>query len=137
MRGTPVLATRQGDITALWLEHLRPLWASSRAPVAGLTLPGTLFCLEQLAWQHRMRVTFHAEHVVLPDAGFEHTVHRDAQSRRLTAGALVRAGERWPQYLAESLLNHRPGGARNGPSIASLQPALPDGALLLTSWIIA
>jgi hypothetical protein len=137
-RGTTVLTTQQGDVTALWLEHLRPLWTSNPTPVAGLTLPGTLFCLEQLAWQHRMRVVFHAEHLLLPDRRIEHTVHRDEPSRRLTTGVLIRAGEHWPQRLVDALVRHRPPrGTRSGPSLAALEPALPAGATLFTSWIIA
>jgi hypothetical protein len=138
MRGTPVLATHQGDVTTLWLKHLRPLWTSSQDPVAGLTLPGTLFCLEQLAWQHAMRVIFHAEHLLLPERGLEHTVHRDQRSHRLTAAALERAGGRWPQHLADTLVANRlVRAARPGPSLAALAPPLPAGATLLTSWIIA
>jgi hypothetical protein len=138
LHGIPVFSIPEGDITALWLEHLRPLWASGPVPVAGLTTPATLFCLEQLAWQHRLRVTFHAEHVMQSGAGIEHTVQRDSHSRRLTAAALRRAGGRWPQRLADALATQRVQNTpRPGPSLAALQPTLPAGAKLLTSWIIA
>jgi hypothetical protein len=47
-----------GDITGVWLERLYPLWRSAfPAVVAGLTTRPVLFCLEQLAWDHWLRVT--------------------------------------------------------------------------------
>jgi hypothetical protein len=53
--------------------------------------------------------------------------------------ALTRAGARWPQRLADALGAHRMlrAAARPGPSLAALQPPLPEGATLLSSWIIA
>lgn len=137
-RGVPVIPVRDGDITAPWLGSIRPEWARRRATIAGLTTPATLFCLEQLAWQHGLRVVFHAEHIMLPDGSFEHHVQRDALMARLTVSTLQRAGSRWPARVAEAVAARSSvPGRRPGPSLAALQPALPEGAQLLTSWIIA
>ena len=137
-QGSPVLSIHEGDVTASWLGHIRPMWSQRRASVAGLTTPAALFCLEQLAWQHGLRVVFHAEHILLPDGRLDHQVQRDPQMTRLTASNLLRAGTRWPVRLAEAMATRSATSARRpGPSIAALQPQLPEGATLLTSWIIA
>lgn len=137
-QGSKVLSVREGDVTAPWLNAIRPLWSSQRAAVAGLTTPAALFCLEQLAWQHGLRVVFHAEHILRPDGRLDHQVQRDPQMARLTASNLQRAGARWPLRLAEAMAARgASSGRRPGPSLAALQPALPEGATLLTSWIIA
>src|SRR5512139_1523801 len=134
--GIAARAIHQGDVTDAWLDAVRPAWRhSGRASIAGLTTPAALFCLEQLAFAHGLRVVFHAEHMLLPDGSARHQVLRARQP--FAGAALDRAGSRWPRRLADSLLDHRPpGGARPGPSLAALEPALPGGATLLTSWII-
>ena len=55
-RGIPVRSIR-GDVTALWFHDLHFHWRSSRAPIAGLTTPESLFCLEVLARDAGMHVT--------------------------------------------------------------------------------
>jgi hypothetical protein len=135
-QGVLAHSIREGDVTDAWLRTLRPAWQRGPAVIAGLTTPPALFCLEQLAFAHGLRVVFHSEHMLMPDGGVSHHVQR---TRNLvTAGLLDRAGSRWPQRLAESLLDSQPRtGPRPGPSLAALQPVLPGGATLLTSWIIA
>ncbi len=59
-RGAPVHAIR-GDITDLWFQDLDPHWKKQPVAIAGLTAHGPLFCLEQLAWNHGMRVAFRIE----------------------------------------------------------------------------
>jgi hypothetical protein len=60
----------EGDITDLWFHDLHAAWTKQPVPIAGLTAHGPLFCLERLAWDHGMRVTFRAE-LPLPDADAE------------------------------------------------------------------
>lgn len=60
--GVPVHAT-DGDVTRLWYDDLALRWRESPVAIAGLTAADTLFCLEQLAWDHRMRVVFRAERI--------------------------------------------------------------------------
>ena len=45
-----------GDITALWLREIEPQWARRAGALAGISTPAALFCLEQLAAQHWLRV---------------------------------------------------------------------------------
>jgi hypothetical protein len=55
LRGQKTLAI-QGDVTALWRDDLRLRWASGAAPIGGMTTERSLFCLEQLARDHWLRV---------------------------------------------------------------------------------
>ena len=64
-RGIAVHAI-DGDITGVWFNDLALRWRESPAAIAGLTEPEALFCLEQLAWDHRMRVVERAPHVQAP-----------------------------------------------------------------------
>jgi hypothetical protein len=53
-----------GDITALWSRDLRAQWSAGAGAIAGMTTARSLFCLEQLAKDHWMRVLIRAEHAV-------------------------------------------------------------------------
>jgi hypothetical protein len=139
-QGVRVRAITDGDITDLWLQDIGPALRRRPVALAGLTASSTLFCLEQLAWAHRMQVVFHAEHVVLPSQQVEHHVqHRSTALARVDAGSLAAAGADWNERIAEVLESYDPRLQINaaGPSCAGLDPALPDGAVLLASWVIA
>ena len=64
-RGIAVHAI-DGDITGVWFNDLALRWRESPAAIAGLTEPEALFCLEQLAWDHRMRVVLRTAHAHRP-----------------------------------------------------------------------
>jgi len=138
-RASATLSISEGDITSAWLETIRPAWAQSPAPIAGMTLPSSLFCLEQLAWQQGLRVVFHAEHVMLPSGRVEHAIHRGGDRAGLSAASLTRAGPRWSVRVAAAIAARPAAFAarRPGPSLAPLEPSLPEGSELLTSWVIA
>ncbi|MBX5462648.1 MAG: hypothetical protein IRZ28_16355 [Steroidobacteraceae bacterium] len=127
------------DITQVWLHQIGPAWRERPVPIAGLTARSALFCLEQLALSRGLRVVFHGEHILYPDGRTEHSILRGAQRAQVSARDLTRAGPQWPAAIAEALARHRqnPRPERFGPSDAALEPALPPGAQLLTSWIIA
>lgn len=59
-RGQPVQGFN-GDITNVWYHDLHPRWQQGPAAIAGLTAHGALFCLERLAWDVGMRVTYREE----------------------------------------------------------------------------
>lgn len=128
-----------GDVTALWLRELGPAWQRAPQAVAGLTERPALFCLEQLAQDCGLRVVFHAEHVIAPGAAVQHSLLRGGEEAQLTADALAQAGPHWPARIATAIALHRQQARlqRFGPSDAALEPAIPAGARLLTSWIIA
>jgi hypothetical protein len=137
--GTAVREITDGDITQVWLRHIRPVWQGGPAAFAGLTERSALFCLEQLGWAAGVRVAFHAEHCVHPDGHADHALLRGGATARLSARDLRRAGTGWPALIAASISSYsaRSREARRGPSIAALAPDRPDGARLLTSWILA
>lgn len=60
-RGHSVFGYR-GDLTAVWLHEIEPRWSRSAGAVAGMTTPTALFCLEQLAAQHWLRVVSRTHH---------------------------------------------------------------------------
>ena len=138
-RGASLLNVANGEITDLWLREIRPRWQRGPAALAGLTDRVTLFCLEQLAWSHGLRVSYHAEHVVRASGVASHEVLRCGIRVRVDAHSLEQAGSRWSRRVADVVANHRP-RLRNlpaGPTCAGLEPEMPEGATLLTSWIIA
>ena len=50
-----------GDMTRFWYDDLYHRWREAPTAIAGLTAHGALFCLERLAWEHRMRVVYRRE----------------------------------------------------------------------------
>ena len=94
--------------------------------------------LEQLAIARHLRVVFHAEHDLHADGGTDHSLLRGAEAAGLSARDLTRAGPLWPARIADAMARHPPmNGRRYGRSEAALEPTLPAGTRLLTSWIIA
>jgi hypothetical protein len=45
-----------GDITAVWVREIEPRWTRRAGALAGMSTRSALFCLEQLASQHWLRV---------------------------------------------------------------------------------
>jgi hypothetical protein len=56
-----------GDLTAVWLREIEPNWSRHAGALAGITTPTGLFCLEQLAAQHWLRVVSRTEHRAGPN----------------------------------------------------------------------
>jgi hypothetical protein len=63
-----------GDITALWYRDLRLRWLAGGGAIAGMTTARTLFCLEHLAGDYRMRVVTRAEHTITDGGEITHLV---------------------------------------------------------------
>lgn len=129
------LRSIEGDITDLWQNELLPRWRKSPGAIAGLTERPALFLLERLAWEHRLRVVFEAEH--LPD-GRGHASHRVVRTAdpRL-ARELELAGPAWPGILADALVASTRAPVRdNRPTDAALAAHLGEPTKLY-SWIIA
>jgi hypothetical protein len=136
---TRVLTVPAGDVTSVWLQQIGPAWRRHPVAIAGLTSRPALFCLEQLSALSGLRVLFHAEHIVLQGGRTEHQLLRGERIAGLGATELHRLGPLWPGRLADAVVAHRASGLREraGPSEAALEPSMPPGATLLTSWIIA
>ncbi|HUI81362.1 MAG TPA: hypothetical protein VLY24_25730 [Bryobacteraceae bacterium] len=64
----------EGDITDVWYHDLSLRWIQEPVAIGGLTAHGPLFCLERLAWDHRMRVVFRGQHTVSANGRMEHAL---------------------------------------------------------------
>jgi hypothetical protein len=99
-----------GDVTPLWTGELRQVWRERPAAIAGMTVRGALFCLEQLGWDARMRISYRQAHG--PDAG----------------GA-------WAAEAAQTVL-HMPALEGAAPDMLTMAQSHED-EFTLYSWIIA
>lgn len=71
-----------GDLTALWYDHLSLAWRRSPRPLAGVTTAPVLFLLETLAADHRMTVSWRDAHGPAGAARLEHVLFGPAAERR-------------------------------------------------------
>jgi hypothetical protein len=104
------LAPFHGDVTAVWFEQLDPLWRRESIRVAGMTTASTLFCLEQLAWDHGLRVAFRGTHDPARLGGVTHL--------------LEAAGDR-RQDLMTGFTEERTWAAQVADHIASISEPIP------------
>jgi len=132
----PIAGTLDGDITELWQNYYSIAWKKQPAVVAGLTERPALFLLEQLSWQHGMRVFSQAEHEQTGDGAWTHRVLRS--SKPGLSGQLEAAGAAWPDVLTDQLVT--------APQDVASKDMTPTGAAMasyylepdkLYSWIIA
>lgn len=124
----------RGDITDLWYYDLHLRWRNGPAAIAGLTAINSLFCLEQLAWDHRMRVVFRAEHKRLPDGRIEHELS-GPESLLQRAPDLNSGGEDWGRGIA-GLVTRCPEGRCQAAKATIITPSAGT-ADDLVSWVIA
>jgi hypothetical protein len=87
------------DLTSFWFDELAPLWREKDLPVAGLTSPAMLLCLEQLAWPLGLRVVFRADHHERAPGEYQHRIARPN-------GWVAVAGlsHDWPRRMAQALM---------------------------------
>lgn len=132
----PIHGTPDGDITDLWQHYLREAWGAKPMALAGLTERPALFMLEQLAWEHGMRVFFQAEHEADGQGSWTHTMLRTSEPG--LKGQLEAAGDSWPAVLAGQLLTAPQQVASKDltPTGAAMAAELNESSKLL-SWIIA
>ncbi len=124
-----------GDITAVWLNHLRERWAQQPAALAGLTARPALFCLEQLARDQGLRVVYHAEHKQLASGDMQHTVLTPLAG--IDAALLTATGDHWPHFIAEQLNKIKQVPLTAGPSQACMPAFHNDDEITLHSWVLA
>jgi len=98
------------DVTAVWFQQLDPLWRRESIRVAGMTTASTLFCLEQLAWEHGLRVAFRGTHEPDGLGGVTHLLEA-AASRR--------------QDLMTGFSEERPWAAQVADHMASISEPIP------------
>ncbi|OFV91302.1 MAG: hypothetical protein A3G76_04210 [Acidobacteria bacterium RIFCSPLOWO2_12_FULL_65_11] len=137
--GVPV-HVMSGDITPFWFDDLSLRWKIDRAPIAGLTAHGPLFVLERLAWDHRMRVIYRAEHRRVSATSITHTLCGPGDLLR-EAGRLKSAGE-WSAFLGRAVTRcpMAPGAPAEVTIVSPAGAAGPqssDSSEPLLSWLIA
>jgi hypothetical protein len=127
----------RGDMTDLWYYDLDARWKKSPVAIAGLTGHGPIFCLEQLAWNHRMRVVFRTEHRYLPDGRVEHSL--TGPESLLKDAASLRDDVMWPVRIADMIVNCPSARAKPAQTtvVTASRKAGPKDRETLFSWVIA
>lgn len=127
-----------GDMTRFWYDDLYHRWRRGAAAIAGLTGRGALFCLEQLAWDQRMRVVFRAEHSVVDDGC---VAHRFEGTSALLSSAMAAASEpNWAAAMADLVgqcVPVRAGRATATASAITRRASTSPVGESLFSWVIA
>jgi hypothetical protein len=90
-----------GDMTTLWSRDLRPQWSAGGGAIAGMTTARTLFCLEQLAQDHWMRVVIRVEHAISDGHEIAHRLTASEPMMARMNSALV--AEDWPARMPAAL----------------------------------
>jgi DNA-binding transcriptional LysR family regulator len=128
-----------GDVTAMWRQILLPLWAAGGGAIAGMTTAAGLFCLEELAKGHWMRVVLRLEHRH-PLPGM--LVHRVTAAEPMLgrACAALSCAPDWPARSFDLLRDCV--RSKNQPRISRVVSGTDPGGYSVTgselvSWIIA
>ena len=90
-----------GDITELWSQDLRIRWSAGSGAIAGMATARTLFCLEQLAKDHWMRVAIRVEHMISEGREIAHRLTASEPMMAQMGPAL--AAEDWPVKMPAAL----------------------------------
>jgi hypothetical protein len=128
-----------GDVTTLWRQILRPSWAAGGGSIAGMTTAAGLFCLEQLAKDHWMRVVLRIEHWRPLSGMIAHRVTAAEPTLNRVCSALSGAPD-WPAR-SFALLSGCP-RAKNQARVTRVvsgadRERYPSADAELVSWIIA
>ncbi|MGE6191106.1 hypothetical protein ACQKCL_08720 [Stutzerimonas stutzeri] len=128
-----------GDITALWFQHLDPQWRKGPTVIAGMTARQPLFVLERLAWDRGMRVVLRVEHDWQADGSVDHAL--DAPQHQLAElTTLFNGNADWSERFARLSANCSWDLARTSCAQSTARsPSAPHGGrpTPLVSWIIA
>lgn len=126
-----------GDVTALW-ETLGREWRNGPTVLAGMTARQPLFCLEQLAHDHGLRVVLRIEHELAGNGLVRHRIQ--APGAHLDAlGELIAQQPDWSDRLARlstACTWQRGRGACAERDIQTPQMS-PRLDVPLVSWVIA
>jgi hypothetical protein len=98
-------AALHGDVTALWSRDLRREWLAGGGAIAGMTTARTLFCLEQLAKDHWMRVVIRADHTISEGREIAHRLTAPEAMATRMRSALAAAD--WPAQMPAALATCR------------------------------
>ena len=125
------------DITSVWFNDLALRWRRRPVAIAGLTAATALFCLEQLAWDHRMRVVLRATHTERPDGDIEHRI-RAPQALMPHIEKSLDIEPDWAASMADLALHCPPPGVSAATELTVGKRACSSThAQQLVSWVIA
>ena len=135
-RNGHAVAATTGDVTRVWYDDLYHRWRMGPAAIAGLTSYGALFCLEQLAIDHRMRVVLRASHSIGAAGCARHAIEGPATVVPAAIDAL--SGGEWAAAMADVITQCTAERApRRTAHVTSVAQASAPAAETLYSWIIA
>jgi hypothetical protein len=89
-----------GDITEAWYRDLYYEWQKRPAPIAGMTVPGTILCLEMIARDANMRVRLRVDHREHRHGRIEHDFYGPHEAL-VRAADFETAADQWPVRIAE------------------------------------
>jgi hypothetical protein len=126
----------KGDMTDLWYHDLHARWTQGPVAIAGLTAHGPIFCLERLAWDHRMRVVFRVDHRYRPDGSIEHAI--SGPPSMLRRAAALSDEINWSSEMA-NLITRCPAMRSQTSQCNVIGPTAKrtDDPEHLISWVIA
>ena len=132
-----------GDITSIWYHRLDPIWRQRPLVVAGLTTEPVLFCLEQLAWDHGLRVAYRGQHESCAQGGLRHILESPCTRPQDVAPGLSGLTP-WPAQVADRIvaIDHPqpafpsdPSARSRAESTSRSRATVPQTRLV--SWLIA
>lgn len=127
-RSTAGIVAIGGDITALWSRDLRLQWSAGGGAIAGMTTARTLFCLEQLAKDHWMRVVIRAQHAISERHEITHRL--TASEPMFSRMRSTLAAEDWPSKMPAALATCQ--GADGAPRMTCVVGSTCDHRLPMT-----
>ncbi len=128
-----------GDVTALWFNDLHRRWTRGEGAVVGMTTRSSLFCLEQLAWSHWLKVLARVEHSQDADGTARHRLYLDGPELAEARSALA-TSSRWPEQLVSPLvrrLGAAPFARTSTPMDMTGPSSFADRGTALVSWVIS
>lgn len=127
----------KGDITDLWYNDLYHEWKKGPAPIMGMTDENSLFCLEQLAHDQRMRVVFRIDHNYLSDNKIEHVISGITEVPSEISN-LENDGPAWNIQIANVVMQCSANRSRStcAKLVTELKRPVTDTQSLV-SWVIA
>jgi hypothetical protein len=133
--GVPLHATR-GDVTGVWFDELQPEWNRRRTAVAGLTDFHSLFVLDMMARDARMRAVYIATHRSCDGDRFEHHLFGPRDLTR--QASLATSGYDWARTAA-GIVTSLPDGLSVAAQYSSIAEArnIELTSRDLVSWVIA
>ena len=132
--GGVVVHEIRDDVTTLWYRHLEPQWRGAPAAIVGMTRWPALFCLEELARQHGLRVVHHSVH--RPGAHAD-TVHEAVHSAARVNSQRRAADDAWPETVANALARVVLLPRQRAAARTYMPKAHDDDVRTLHSWVIA